>query len=979
MSTKSKLNKLSETPINKASIETTNAKASSGTPNAKASAGTPNAKASNVTPNSKGSPATPRIPKLSRGASKSETNSPSPLQSSRLSVDSSPRSVTSKPSVDRRSPKISTVPDKQPTRLSKGSVLQAQLNFVQEDLKKANEKLAEVEKEKEQAIDELKEAQRLAEEANGKLTEALVAQKRAEEESEIEKFRAVEMEQAGIDASQKKDEEWKTELEDVKNQHALNVSALLSANQELQKVKQELAMTTDAKHQALSHADEATKVAEIHAMKVESITAELAQLKALLDCRNEPVADNNENTLLELKSNVETLKQELEKAKAYESEASNYSKMVLQLKSEIEALKEELQKADDFYDEKLAKTEAALEQLNLELETAKIAVACANGKVKEYEVEASNQRTIEMELKSEVETLKQQLETANEHEDKVVENEAAIEQLNVELEAARMAESYAHNLLEEWQKRVEELEINAEQANRLEKSASESLDSIMKQLEESNDLLHAAESEIASLKEKVGLLEMSLGSQRGDLEVSERSIYMAKEQASEMAKEIESLKYELDTVKDEKIQALNNEKLAADSVQTLLEEKNKIINELEKYRKDEEKSKKAMESLASALHEVSLEAREAKEKLLSSQDEHENLETQVENLKLVLRASNEKYESMLDDAKHEIDVLTKLIQQSEQDQQAAKADREQRELHLMDCLNKSEEESSSMTKEVSKLVMSLKEAESEASEAKEEQVQLKNTLAEADSEIKYLKELLGEAKAESMKLKESLMDKENELQNVIEENEELQSKESASLNKVKELSKLLEEATIRKQAEENGDLTDSEKDYDMLPKVVEFSEQNGHRKEENTKLELQHIPELVKEIPLEESNVLYVKTVDSDAETMDLDEKPKGDESKEKDSDNSVEVEFKMWESCKIEDNDFLESAEKESIEEVDTKTENDNSDQSNGLSSTEDPSTVVLENGGSSPTKELGHKKKKPLLHKFGNLLKKKSPSSQK
>ncbi|WOG90961.1 hypothetical protein DCAR_0310208 [Daucus carota subsp. sativus] len=935
-------------------------------------------KASNVTPNSKGSPATTRIPKSSRGVAKSETNSPSPLQSSRLSVDSSPRSVTSKPSVDRRSPKISTTPDKQSTRLSKGSEVQAQLNLVQEDLKKANEKLAEVEEEKEQVIDELKEAQRLAEEANEKLTEALVAQKRAEEESEIEKFRALEMEQAGIDASQKKDDEWKTELEDVKNQHALDVSALLSANQELQKVKQELAMTTDAKHQALSHADEATKIAEIHMQKVETMTAELAQLKALLDCRNESVAENNDNTVLELKSTIETLKQELEKAKDFESEANNYSKMVLQLKSEIDALKEELQKADAFYDEKLAKTEAAVEQLNVELETAKIAEASANGKVKDYEVKASNQRNIAAELKSEIETLKQQLEKANEHEEKVVEAEAAIEQLNVELEAARMAESYAHNLLEEWQKRVKELEINAEQANRLEKSASESLDSIMQQLEESNDLLHDAESEIASLKEKVGLLEMSIGSQRGDLEVSERNIYMAKEQASEMAKEIESLKNELDTVKDEKIQALNNEKLAADSVQTLLEERNKIINELEKFRKEEEKSKKAMESLASALHEVSLEAREAKEKLLSSQDEHENLETQVENLKLVLRASNEKYESMLDDAKHEIDVLTNLIQKAEQDKQAAKADREQRELHLMDCLYKSEEESSSMTKEVSKLVMSLKEAESEASKAKEEEAQVKNTLAEADSEIKYLKEVLGEAKAESMRLKESLMDKETELQNVIQENEELQSKESASLNKIKELSKLLEEATIRKQAEENGDLTDSEKEYDMLPKVVEFSEQNGHRKEENTKLELPHVPELVKDIPLEESNVLYVKAVDSDAEAVDLDGKFKANEIKEKDDDNSVEVEFKMWESCKIEDNDFLEPTEKESVEEVDTKTENDTSDQFNGLSSTEDPS-VLLENGGSSPTKEHSHKKKKPLLHKFGSLLKKKSPSSQK
>ena len=46
-------------------------------------------------------------------------------------------------------------------------------------------------------------------------------------------------------------------------------------------------------------------------------------------------------------------------------------------------MKEELRKADDFYDEKLAKTEAGVEQLNFELEIAKIAEASANGKVKD--------------------------------------------------------------------------------------------------------------------------------------------------------------------------------------------------------------------------------------------------------------------------------------------------------------------------------------------------------------------------------------------------------------------------------------------------------------------------------------------------------------------------------------------------------------------------------------------------------------------
>jgi hypothetical protein len=62
----------------------------------------------------KASPATPtpRVSRpASRGVAKSESDSPSPLQNSRLSVDRSPRSVTSKPTIERRSPKLATPPE----------------------------------------------------------------------------------------------------------------------------------------------------------------------------------------------------------------------------------------------------------------------------------------------------------------------------------------------------------------------------------------------------------------------------------------------------------------------------------------------------------------------------------------------------------------------------------------------------------------------------------------------------------------------------------------------------------------------------------------------------------------------------------------------------------------------------------------------------------------------------------------------------
>ncbi|OMO96589.1 hypothetical protein COLO4_15190 [Corchorus olitorius] len=833
---------------------------------------------------SKASPATPRVAsKVSRGLAKSEPDSPSPLQTTRHSIERSPRSsLNSKPAIERRSPKVAsaTPPEKPQARVPKGSELQAQLNAVQDDLKKAKEQISLIEKEKAQALDELKEAQKAAEEANEKLREAVVAQKRAEESSEIEKFRAVELEQAGIEAAQKKDEEWQKEIESVRNQHALDVAALLSTTQELQRVKQELAMTCDAKNQALSHADDATKIAEIHAEKVEILSAELVRLKSLLDSKRELEANEDNEMVLKLKEEIESLKQELEKAKAYE--------------------------------------------------------------------------------------------------EKLIEKEAFIEQLNVDLEAARMAESYARNIVEECKNRVAELEMQAEEAKKLERSASESLDSVMKQLESNNDLLHDAESEIAALKEKVGLLEMTIGRQKGDIEESEHRINMAKEETAEVAKLVESLKSELETVKEEKIQALNNEKLAASSVQTLLEEKNKLINELENSRDEEEKSKKAMESLASALHEVSAEAREAKEKLLSSETDTASYESQIEDLRLVLKATNEKYETMLDDAKNEIDLLTSTIERSKNEYQDSKTEWEQKELHFVNCVKKSEEENSSLEKEINRLVNLLKQSEEEASASREEESQLKESLKEVESEVIYLQEAIKEVKTESMKLKESLLDKETELQSVIQENEELRARETASLKKIEELSKLLEEATIKKQSKENGELSDSEKDYDLLPKVVEFSEENGHGSEEKPKLE--HPSEQPEE-PKKE-NSLDVKD-DSKDETLladatkveNVNGKVKEDEAKGKD-DDSVEVEFKMWESCKIEKKEFSpeREPEQESFEdEVESKVDGgEGFDQING-------STESVDDGGNSPTKQQQHKKKKPLLRKFGSLLKKKGSSNQK
>ncbi|KAL1146228.1 hypothetical protein V6Z11_A11G358300 [Gossypium hirsutum] len=635
-------------------------------------------------------------------------------------------------------------------------------------------------------------------------------------------------------------------------------------------------MTCDMKNQALDHADDATKIAEINAEKVEILSAELVRLKSLLDSKRE-------------------------------REVNEQNEMVSKLMEEIESLKHKL------------------------------------GKAKVYEEE-------------------------------LVEKEAFIEQLNVDLGAARMAESYAHNVIEEWGNRVEELEMQIEEAKKLERFTLESLDSVMKQLESKNNSLQDVESEIVALKEKVRLLEMTIGTQRRDLEESEHQIIMAKKENAEVTNLVESLKSELETLKEEKTRALNNEKVAVSSVQTLLEEKNKLINELEDSRDEEEKSKKTMEGLASALHEVSAEAREAKEKLLSRETDNENYETQLEELRLFLKATDEKYETMFDDAKNEIDLLTNTIEQSKNQYQNSKTDWEEKELHLVDCVKKLDEEKTYLEKEINRLVNLLKQSEEEAS-VSEEEARLKENLKEVEANVIYLQEAVKEVKIESMKLKESMLDKETELQSVIQENEELRAREVASLKKVEELSKLLEEAMIKKQSEENGELTDSDKDYDLLPKLVEFSEENGHGSKEKTVLE---IPSERPEEPKNENSPKLNNGLKDEALQANEMENVNGkvkkeDERKVKDD----PVEFKMWESCKIEKKEFSPEGEPEQEESFDEEGES-KVDGSEGFDQI-NISAEIIDNSGNSPSKQQQHKKKKPLLHKFGSLLKKKGSSNQK
>lgn len=271
------------------------------------------------------------------------------------------------------------------------------------------------------------------------------------------------------------------------------------------------------------------------------------------------------------------------------------------------------------------------------------------------------------------------------------------------------------------------------------------------------------------------------------------------------------------------------------------------------------------------------------------------------------------------------------------------ADWEMREAGLVNHVKKFDQEVSSMGKEMNRLGNLVKRAKEEADAAWKKEAEMRDSLKEVEDEVISLQETLREARSESLKLNEKMLDKESEFQSIVHENDELRVKQDGYVKKIKELSKLLEEALlVKKHREENGELSESEKDYDLLPKVVEFSEENGHTSGEEK---------------LETLGGMKMR-LEEETDKEKKEDSPDGD-------DDTVEVEFKMWESF---EGSHKGKAEHESLkedEEDSNMVDESVKDTGNGLAREDE---LVKEK-----------KKKKTLFGKVGNLLKKKGPLNQK
>jgi hypothetical protein len=146
----------------------------------------------------------------------------------------------------------------------------------------------------------IEDAKRLADEANASLRDALAERKKAEEVSETQMFHAVKLEQTSIESMQRK-------LESMQSQQDSDAAALRSTVEQLEKARYELADAIDAKNLALNQADDASRLNEVNAHKVELLNAEVARLKELLETELDSKEKKGTEQIIRLEEEISAL------------------------------------------------------------------------------------------------------------------------------------------------------------------------------------------------------------------------------------------------------------------------------------------------------------------------------------------------------------------------------------------------------------------------------------------------------------------------------------------------------------------------------------------------------------------------------------------------------------------------------------------------------------------------------------------------
>lgn len=431
-----------------------------------------------------------------------------------------------------------------------------------------------------------------------------------------------------------------------------------------------------------------------------------------------------------------------------------------------------------------------------------------------------------------IELLKHEFNKEKHMEAQLAERESLIENLKLEVQDAKEAEAQALNQLSEIRTRLETTEQELEKAKASEMRTSESLVAQTKQLDKTTIALEEAKFEVASLHETVRSLETSIGQSSKDLTVSRRSLEIAKLDTRSVKEVIRTLKFELQTAREDLGHAQEREALALTDSHKLAEEINVLQNELKVAKEAEEKDKATIESLAQTLQE-------AKEKLEPTKIELQNAKKEIENTKTALKKKEKKFQELMDDARREVDRAKEEVERLKSEKTEEFHDAcNGKEVGPIQFKKMYGEETVYMKEEGGTLIESLLKADEIANKAREETRKLRDILRQAVNDATVEKEAVELARAENSQLKDNLSDLGNSLHSMTKENRRLKIKEAAALEQVKELKGLLivtpkNESEVSKKPNMPAEEPKDSKKTERLPAEQSKEEQINNAEHEN--------------------------------------------------------------------------------------------------------------------------------------------------
>ncbi|KAK8596024.1 hypothetical protein V6N12_064524 [Hibiscus sabdariffa] len=199
----------------------------------------------------------------------------SPSSTSRPSKEKSPKVV------DRRSPRSpasEVCKKKRPSRISE---LEAHNSQLQEELKKAKDQLTSSESSRKQVEHDAEESKKQLSDLSTKLEES---QKQLLELSGSKDTHVVELQKV----SQERDQAWQSELEAIQRQQSLDSAALVSAVNEIQRLKDQLEMLAE------SEAAQTKRAESAHA-ELQSLKGNLVETHSLVENMKKQLKDSQES------------------------------------------------------------------------------------------------------------------------------------------------------------------------------------------------------------------------------------------------------------------------------------------------------------------------------------------------------------------------------------------------------------------------------------------------------------------------------------------------------------------------------------------------------------------------------------------------------------------------------------------------------------------------------------------------------------